>query len=204
MCSGCVQPLHNEIPFGGEILPAGRMEYPLRGDPSGLSPISPVRGDKTVRTNGVRKASPVRGGGAKRRRGSRTAPSILPRTFGGAPHQRPLCVKGAGLDRGPRQSPASAGLVGRGGVPQGDFLRAQGSERSFSPQRRKRSSRTLRRRDGGIAATQVEMQRKIRLCQNQFAASQGETPFGDAIFLLVKKDSRERHAKGPFVLWNLR
>ena len=67
--------------------------------------------------------------------------------------------------RGPRRSPtkypqgvcrirsaaklltaALWGSVGKGGVPQGDFLRAKGSERSFSPQRRKRSSRTLRRR----------------------------------------------------------
>ena len=36
--------------------------------------------------------------------------------------------------------------MGKGGVPQGDFLRAKGSERSFSPQRWKRSSRTFRRR----------------------------------------------------------
>ena len=41
---------------------------------------------------------------------------------------------------------ALLGSVGKGGVPQGDFLRAKGSERSFSPQRRKRSSRTFRRR----------------------------------------------------------
>ena len=34
-------------------------------------------------------------------------------------------------------------------------------------------------------------------------ASQRGTPFGDAIFLLVKKDSRERHAKEPMVLWKL-
>ena len=44
---------------------------------------------------------------------------------------------------------------------------------------------------------------KIRLLQNQFAALQRGTPFGDAIFLLVKKDSRERHAKEPMVLWKL-
>ena len=62
--------------------------------------------------------------------------------------------------RGPRQSPASAGLVGKGGVPQGDFLRAKGSERSFSPKRRKRSSRTFRRRGdarraGGSLSTPI-------------------------------------------------
>ena len=58
--------------------------------------------------------------------------------------------------------------------------------------------------DGGIDAEQLDKLCKIRLLQNQFAALQRGTPFGDAIFLLVKKDSRERHAKGPFVLWNLR
>ncbi len=42
--------------------------------------------------------------------------------------------------------PNEVGSVGKGVVPQGDFLRAKGSERSFSPQRRKRSSRTFRRR----------------------------------------------------------
>ena len=41
---------------------------------------------------------------------------------------------------------ALLGSLGKGGVPQGDFLRAKGSERSFSPQRWKRSSRTFRRR----------------------------------------------------------
>ena len=57
---------------------------------------------------------------------------------------------------------------------------------------------------GGIDATQLVNMCKIRLLRNQFATLQGGTPFGDAIFLLVKKDSGERHAKGPFVLWNLR
>ena len=78
-----------------------------------------------------------------------------------------LLTQGQPPKRGPRRSPAKypqgvcrirsaaklltaalLGSVGKGGVPQGDFLRAKGSERSFSPQRRKRSSRTFRRRRG--------------------------------------------------------
>ena len=61
----------------------------------------------------------------------------------------------------------------------------------------------VRKDTGGIDAEQLDKLCKIRLLQNQFAASQWAAPFGDAIFLLVKKDSRERHAKEPMVLWKL-
>ena len=52
--------------------------------------------------------------------------------------------------------------------------------------------------------SQMEMQCKIRLLRNHFAASQREAPSGGILFLFVKKEYAERHAKGPFVLWNLR
>ena len=61
----------------------------------------------------------------------------------------------------------------------------------------------VRKDTGGIDAEQLDKLCKIRLLQNKFAASQRSAPFGDAIFLLVKKDSRERHAKEPMVLWKL-
>ena len=61
----------------------------------------------------------------------------------------------------------------------------------------------VRKDTGGIAATQLEMQRKIRLCQNQFAASQRETPSGGHIFRITTKDMEERRAKEPMVLWKL-
>ena len=60
---------------------------------------------------------------------------------------RPLCVKGAGLNRGPRRSPTKWVRWGK---------EEQGSERSFSPQRRKRSSRTFRRRGWGIVPQRLD------------------------------------------------
>ena len=57
---------------------------------------------------------------------------------------------------------------------------------------------------GGIDATQLVNMCKIRLLRNHFAASQRGTPSGGILFLFVKKEYGERHAKGPFVLWNLR
>ena len=35
-------------------------------------------------------------------------------------------------------------------------------------------------------------------------APQGRAPSGGILFLFMKKEYGERHAKGPFVLWNLR
>ncbi len=58
----------------------------LRGDPSvGTADISPVRGDKTTRTNGVRPMLPLKGEVGRlrpTRRGLCTAPSIFHRTSG--------------------------------------------------------------------------------------------------------------------------
>ena len=62
----------------------------------------------------------------------------------------------------------------------------------------------VRKDTGGIDAEQLDKLCKIRLLQNQFAASQGETPSGGHIFRITTKDMEERRAKGPFVLWNLR
>ena len=79
-------------------------------------------------------------------------------TFGGAPHQRPLCVKGAALNWGPRRSPTKWVRWGKEESPKGISFGHSGVSELFA-QRRKRSSRTLRRRDWGIAP-----QRLVFIC----------------------------------------
>ena len=62
----------------------------------------------------------------------------------------------------------------------------------------------VRKDTGGIDATQLDKLCKIRLLRTPFAASQRETPSGGILFLFVKKEYGERHAKERFVLWNFR
>ena len=91
---------------------------------------------------------------------------------------------------GPRGSPASAGSPGRGGA--AERLR-------FPPTRRKQRMRSLRRRGGGIDAGQYPFALHFSTNQQPTVGnrSSNSTPAGGTIFLLVKKDSGERHAKGP-------
>ena len=91
---------------------------------------------------------------------------------------------------GPRRSPASAGSLGRGGA--AERLR-------FPPPRRKQRMRSLRRRGGGIDAGQYPFALHFSTNQQPTVGnrSSNSTPAGGTIFLLVKKDSGERHAKGP-------
>ena len=79
---------------GGTSQVQRKTERAMQNPSVSTADISPFRGDKTVRTNGKRKASPVRGGG-KISDFAGGVLAIFGGTVGGAPHQRPLCVKGA-------------------------------------------------------------------------------------------------------------